>query len=153
MKHRHMVEEKQVTTHMSPHAFKSCPFRIAKVAPGTFQISHTLGSDHPISRRAGRRGRASPINFAIDGNGANRRDRRLHSNLIGVEQPTSVRDHPSSPAINALPATRPIANRFNQPCERFDALPRSRPKQSGQVVVMTDWRMLESGNRFAPRIP
>lgn len=54
-----------------------------------------LGPTH--IQTGGRKGRASPINFAIDGNGANRRDRRLHSNLVSGQQPASVRTHPSSP--------------------------------------------------------
>lgn len=108
MKHQHMVEEKQVTTQVNPHVSKPCPFKTAKAPPGTSQISNLLGSDQPISRQVGKRVERPPINFAIDGNGANRRDRRLHSNLVSVQQPASVRTHPLFTLLSILlPAMGP----------------------------------------------
>lgn len=65
----------------------------------------------------GKKGRASPINFAIDGNGANRRDRRLHSNLTSVQRPASVRTQPLFTCYQCSCRRQAlIANRFNQPC-------------------------------------
>lgn len=120
MKHQHMVEEKQVTTQMNPHAFEPCPFKnVIKAPPGTYQISNLLGSDQPISRQAGKG--SSVSHKLLRWTETGRTDGTDGSTRTSS---ASSSQHLCAPTPSLLPcyqcSCRPrvlIANRFNQPCE------------------------------------
>lgn len=85
---------------------QAMPFQDHQSTVRNFPDFEPVGLGPTHTQTGGKKGRAPPINFAIDGNGANRRDRRLHSNLISVKVPASVRTHPLFTLLSMLvPAT------------------------------------------------
>lgn len=111
MKHQHMVEEKQVTTQMNPHALEPCPLKTAIKAPsGTYQISNLLGSDQPISRQAGKGSSVSHklLRWTETGRTDGTDGSTRTSSASSSQEPASVRTHPLFiPLLSSmlLPAT------------------------------------------------